>query len=429
MSKRVRKSRLSDHGFSERADDGERLRVMFVTRKYPTVNTPHSNVFTHRAIKALSSKIEIEVMDLCPWKRGQPFISHRDYDGVHVISVACPTVPWLQTPRINLLIQIYFGMYLARSYLRNVDIVHGAAFYPAGLIAAQWARMARKPCTTHAIGSDVNFLPRKILDSMFFRLPWHLDGIACESEEMMKKVTGLFPGSQNARVIYRGVDTNKFSPRSVKSNDSIPPSHLSFLFLGGFHSWDENHLSYNVKGGPVMLEAWRQIEGKIAPDTLVIGGPRTDIYRPQLEEWRLSLSRSDSVSFLAAIPPDAVPAVIRESDVVVIPSLFEGLPNLAKEAQACGKPVLGTDAGGIPEAVLHGKTGLIVPRGDVDALASGFLWFHTHRNVIGTMGLQARNHMLREFSWNQFSMNMLDFFHTAIEIHDPTLDLSRAADL
>jgi D-inositol-3-phosphate glycosyltransferase len=187
--------------------------------------------------------------------------------------------------------------------------------------------------------------------------------------------------------------------------------------LGGFASWDAQDPFYNLKGGPLLLQAWQQIERQIAPDVLLIGGPQTDTYKTHLENWRASLARPEAVSFLPALPPDAIPDVIRRSDVVVIPSLFEGLPNLAKEAQACGRPVLGTDAGGIPEAVLHGQTGWIIPRGDLDALASGFSWFHANRDKIRTLGRNARDHVKRRFSWKGFSTSMMEFFRAAVEIH------------
>jgi len=410
---------LGKRKFPQGGDGRERLHAIFVTTGYPSADLPRGNIFTHRAIKVLSSEINIEVINLWSWKHGRrPFISRREYDGVRVVSLACPRLPWQKAFHINALIQAHFGEYLVRSHLRNADVIHAAALYPAGFVAAQWARKIRKPCTAHAIGSDVNFLLPQALESLPYPALWRFDGIACESDDMRKKVVSLLPDSRNVRVIYRGVDPEEFSPPDVRADAVAPHAPLRFLFLGGFHNWDANDPFYNVKGGPIMLQAWQRIEAQIAPDVLIIGGPHVDTYRARLESWRDSLSRPDSVSFLPTLQPDSVPAVIRESDVVVIPSLFEGLPNLAKEAQACGRPVLGTDAGGIPEAVLHEKTGIIVPRGNVDALASGFLWFHTHKDRIKILGLDARNHMVREFSWKRFSTNMMEFFRAAIETHE-----------
>jgi glycosyltransferase involved in cell wall biosynthesis len=66
-----------------------------------------------------------------------------------------------------------------------------------------------------------------------------------------------------------------------------------------------------------------------------------------------------------------IPAIMAEADVVALPSLTEGLPNVVLEAFAAGKPVVATRVGGVPEAVEDGRTGLLVPARDPTALAAG----------------------------------------------------------
>lgn len=421
MNDQPRQSGLAEQNFAGRGNSHKRLHITFVTATYPTPEEPYANIFTHRAIKALSSEINVGVIEFVSWKRGRrPFVSSREYDGVQVLSFACPRIPLQKAAHLNALIQTYFGKHLLQSHLRTTDAIHAASIYPPGFVARQWAKSVRKPCTTHAIGSDVNFLPRQVWQALS-QPQWRFHGVACESQDMLRKITSLFPNSRNVQVVYRGVDTEEFSPPDVQANKTFANSPLRFLFLGGFHSWDAQHPFYNLKGGPLLLQVWQRIEHQIAPDVLIVGGPNTGTYRAQLQTWRDSLSRADAVSFLPTLHPDDMAQVIREADVVVIPSLFEGLPNLAKEAQACGRPVLGSDAGGIPEAVLHENTGIIVQRGDVDALSAGFLWFHVNKDKIETLGLNARNHMIAKFSWKDFSINMIDFFRAAIGLHESEL--------
>ena len=64
-----------------------------------------------------------------------------------------------------------------------------------------------------------------------------------------------------------------------------------------------------------------------------------------------------------------VPALLAASDLLVLPSLYEGLPNVVLEAMNQGKAVVATDAPGTNELVVHEKTGLLVPRGEPKALA------------------------------------------------------------
>jgi glycosyltransferase involved in cell wall biosynthesis len=78
---------------------------------------------------------------------------------------------------------------------------------------------------------------------------------------------------------------------------------------------------------------------------------------------------SERVSFLGRRSSNDVERIIGASDLLVLPSSVEGLPYVILEAMACGKPVVASDVYGIPEAVIDGETGLLVPPGDDAALA------------------------------------------------------------
>src|SRR5207245_2997636 len=75
--------------------------------------------------------------------------------------------------------------------------------------------------------------------------------------------------------------------------------------------------------------------------------------------------------FVGDVP--AIETVLAAADVAVLPSLFEGMPNVVLEAMAMGCPVIATAVGGSRELVRHGETGLLVPPGDATALASALV--------------------------------------------------------
>jgi glycosyltransferase involved in cell wall biosynthesis len=183
--------------------------------------------------------------------------------------------------------------------------------------------------------------------------------------------------------------------------------------LGGFQTYNPKLFDErNTKGGHVLLDAWKKVENQIGKSTLMIGGPGTN--KTLLNKWRSALQRPEAVFFSDAVTPQIVPGLLRACEIVVIPSLNEGLPNLANEAQAVERPVIGSDAGGIPESVIHGETGWIVPKGDPISLADGLIWSYEHQDEIPRLGANGRKHMIRDFNEENASIALFSLFNECI---------------
>jgi glycosyltransferase involved in cell wall biosynthesis len=130
------------------------------------------------------------------------------------------------------------------------------------------------------------------------------------------------------------------------------------------------------KGLAILLEAARAL-----PDAqLVVAGEGSD--RSQLLTHARDLGLADRVDFLGH--RDDVPRLLACSDVVVLPSLNEGLPLAVLEAMAAEKPVVATAVGGTDEAIVDGETGVLVPPGDSAALAEAI------RGLLGDPSRAAR---------------------------------------
>ena len=85
-------------------------------------------------------------------------------------------------------------------------------------------------------------------------------------------------------------------------------------------------------------------------------------------------------------------------NLLAIPSLFEGMPNVALEAMAAGLPIIATSVGGTPEVVVDGKTGYLVPPRNPDALADAILKLLDNPDLCLRMGRAGRERVKKHFS-------------------------------
>jgi glycosyltransferase involved in cell wall biosynthesis len=161
------------------------------------------------------------------------------------------------------------------------------------------------------------------------------------------------------------------------------------------------HLS-EVKGYPAFLEAAAQIKARLPRCRfLAVGGETlTPGYGAILKAMTARLELGDAVQFLGW--RDDVPEIFRAADVMVLPSLEEGMPLVVLEAMACGLPVVATHVNGIPEEVVDGETGLLVAPKDADGLAQNILALLLDPERGRQMGAAGRRRVEQQFTLPQF---------------------------
>jgi glycosyltransferase involved in cell wall biosynthesis len=179
-----------------------------------------------------------------------------------------------------------------------------------------------------------------------------VDRYIAVSDEVARRMRGLcINASRKIRVVYNGVPVDEFDQDpgdSVRDAGSRP----TVLAVARLHP--QKGLSY-------LLEA-----ATLLPDVrFLVAGDGSE--RSELEQQARNLRLGDRVEFLGE--RDDVPRLLRQADVFVLPSLYEGLPVSVLEAMAAGTPVVATAVGGTDEAVVCGETGILVPPRDPQALA------------------------------------------------------------
>ena len=153
-------------------------------------------------------------------------------------------------------------------------------------------------------------------------------------------------------VMIRGVDLKTFFP--PKAEGMRQPA---VLFVGAVRV---------SKGAFDLLEAWTQVVARCARAELWIVG--SDYSGGRFAQEVRSRGHDKSVKIFGPQPLSHVADLMRQAQVLCLPSHGEGTPNCVMEAMACGLPVVATEVGGIPDIVEPNRTGILVQKGDTQGL-------------------------------------------------------------
>jgi N-acetyl-alpha-D-glucosaminyl L-malate synthase BshA len=147
------------------------------------------------------------------------------------------------------------------------------------------------------------------------------------------------------------------------------------------------------------------------PSVLVMVGDGPE--RPAAEDEARLLGVIDSVFFLGKI--ETVAPLLAEADVFLLPTSRESFGLSALEAMASSVPVIGSDAGGLPEVVTNGVTGLLYPAGDVDSMAAGTLGILTNPERQAAMGAAGAADARARFALDPIVSQYEDMYRSAID--------------
>jgi glycosyltransferase involved in cell wall biosynthesis len=185
-------------------------------------------------------------------------------------------------------------------------------------------------------------------------------------------------------VLPYGVDTQRFVPAPEGSLSDGP----SVLFLANL---------YARKGIYTLLEAFETVATAIPQCRLDIAGdgPEAGGVRGKIT----AMSSRARIRMIGAISRDRVAEAMRSCAVFCVPSHGEPFGLTALEAMACGKPVVGTDAGGLAYLVDAPRGGRKVPVGDVNALATALIEILREPGLAESMGRHNRRFAVEHYDW------------------------------
>ncbi len=213
------------------------------------------------------------------------------------------------------------------------------------------------------------------------------DGIICNSYKASGILTGKYHfDRRKVFTVHNGIDAAEFIDTESAKN-YLERKRVTIGTVGRL--WPQkNHIMF--------LDVARAVVDRKGDERicfLIVGdGP----LRKELEQYAKSAALSDSVVF--AGERFDIPQVLREIDVFVMTSSYEGLSNTVMEAMLSGLPVVATDVGGNGELVVDGLTGYLCPWNDPSAMSDKIMGLIGDRDKMKRMGEHGREKMLKEFS-------------------------------
>jgi glycosyltransferase involved in cell wall biosynthesis len=211
-------------------------------------------------------------------------------------------------------------------------------------------------------------------------------------------------------IVHCGVHADLFTP----APGGNPVAHRpTVLFVGNII---EN------KGIDTLFDAVMQLRRKHPDILLQIVGKEDLELAPRFRAQMQREGAEDNVRFLGFVELQKLPEFYRAAHVFCAPAEFEGLGTVYLEAMACGCPVVASTAGGTPESVLDGQTGLLVPPRNASATAEALDRLLADRALRGRMGEAGRRRIEEYFTMERFTERILSVYEKAIARSDRSSD-------
>jgi glycosyltransferase involved in cell wall biosynthesis len=352
-------------------------------------------------------------MATIPWFPGASWLARWSSAGRHAKAARAETIDGMPVhhPRTLFLPRVmpatwgplYFASILmrVRRYKGKVDVVLGSWAYPDGFAAVCAARILRVPCVVKVHGSDINVVarlpgPRRLIGWALRRA----ERVVVVSRALGDAVEELGVPRERISLVTNGVDATLFHPRSrslARAELGLPDGPLA-LYVGNLKT---------QKGILDLAQAWERIsDGHLV---IVGDGPDVDALVHAVAPCR------DRVRLVGAQPLARIPAWLAACDVLVLPSHAEGTPNVVLEALACGRRVVATRVGGIPDLLNDPRLGTMVPPRDPEALRIALAdALRTHYEPNDVTQLNPAT------SWDESAAALLQVLRSAVAQRDST---------
>jgi len=296
-----------------------------------------------------------------------------------------------------------FGYVLSSNHIKklikriNPAILHAHWATSYGFLAAL---SGFHPFILSTWGNDIIILPKKywIIKKIVEYNLKKADVVTATSSMLASATAEFIHDGKAVHTIPFGVDTNLFTPSKEKSPGGK-------ICIGIVKALEEKY------GIEYLIRAFKIISERGYESNLIIVGEGS--LRKNLEELAESLSLANSVRFTGKVDNTAVIEFLHMIDIFIVPSISssETFGVAALEASSCGIPVIASNIGGLPEVIVDGETGYLVPPQNEAAIAERIIKLIKNPRLRQQLGNAGRKFVLTNYEWNSCAKKMEEVYN------------------
>ncbi len=271
-----------------------------------------------------------------------------------------PLISYQKIPVLRMSVYMIFCMFKTFDIIirHSCRLIHVHWIHPNGIIGLIVKTIFQRPLIVHVRGSDFSIFATK---NMFFKFLTQLvlrraDRVLCTSESSRSGIIRAFPqvNSEKVAVVYNQIDSSRFRP--ISENEArralgIHVSGLCLLFIGNL---------LPEKGILDLVKVVKSLSDEFQAVSLHIIG--TGPLEMALKKEARDEVHNQIIFIHGASPPDRIPLWLNASNLLILPSEREGMPNVILEALHCGIPAVATDVGDIGRFIKDGENGFVIKR-------------------------------------------------------------------
>jgi glycosyltransferase involved in cell wall biosynthesis len=387
------------------------MKVLFVSHSYPRFPTDPVGSFVLRLAAALRGQ-GVETRVVAP---GAPGLTAREeYEGVVVerfryAPARFETLAYSGTMRDQvrgswaaraalgslMVAQLTKALRIRRTF--RADLVHAHWWFPGGMVGTWLRRWWRVPLVITMHGSDVRLArAARPAAALFRRVLTRADAVTTVSTWLATETEAILPAVHPV-VAPMPIKPDLFHPGGFRAPDTL-------LFVGKLNL---------QKGIEHLLRALALMRARPAVEVVVgVGSAPAEV-----AALAQSLGVADRLRWFPLLPQSELADRFRACTALVMPAVEEGLGLVAAEALLCETPVVAFDSGGLTDLIVDGRTGLLVPPGDVGALARALDDLLARPDRGAGLGAAGRQAMLATFGPDAVAARYAGIYRTALARH------------